>query len=354
MAPSLDPTSPVPLYHQLAEALRYRIATGALAPGTVLPSLRDAARQWRVNLHTVRHAYAALAAEGLVRTEVPRGTVILGDLRPAGRGTSATPVALNRFLTRMLREAKTHFGLAPHQLGRSIARLAGSPATFLTGAGPAGVVRVPQSEPAHVVECSETQAADLAHQVSGAWEVPAHGWSLERPGQPPTGPVVATYFHYNDVRTRWPERFPAVHFVAIHPDPDLPSRLARFRHRGRRTRVLVVERTAAMAANIAADLRALLPDRLFSLTPVVAARAGAAFAGAPADTPMLFSPRMWGALTPAERADRRAIEIRYLIESKDLAALGQELEWTARPAAPASRARSTPAPRRRSRPASSA
>jgi DNA-binding transcriptional regulator YhcF (GntR family) len=354
MSPSLDPASPVPLYHQLAEALRYRIATGALAPGTVLPSLRDAARQWRVNLHTVRHAYAALAAEGLVRTEVPRGTVILGDLRPAGRGTGATPAALNRFLARMLREARARFGLAPEELCRSIARLAGSPATSLAGAGPAGVVRSAELEPVHVVECSETQAADLAHQVSGAWEVPAHGWSLERPGEPPAGPVVATYFHYNDIRTRWPERFPALHFVAIHPDPDLASRLARFRRRGRRTRALVVERTAAMAANIASDLRALLPDRLFSLTPVVASRPGAAFASAPADAPMLFSPRAWGALTPAERADRRAIEIRYLIEPKDLVALGQELEWTARPAAPGASAHSTPAPRRRSRPASSA
>src|SRR5262245_48034254 len=42
----LDPQSPVPLYHQLAESLRYRIATGALRPGQPLPPLREAARRW--------------------------------------------------------------------------------------------------------------------------------------------------------------------------------------------------------------------------------------------------------------------------------------------------------------------
>jgi regulatory GntR family protein len=91
MAPSLDPASPVPLYHQLAEALRYRIATGALAPGTALPPLRAAARQWGVNLHTVRHAYAALASLGLVRTRAPHGTLVLGGAPRRGDSGNASP-----------------------------------------------------------------------------------------------------------------------------------------------------------------------------------------------------------------------------------------------------------------------
>ena len=73
----LDPASPLPLYHQLAEGIRYQIATGVLEPGAALPSLRDAARRWGVNLHTVRHAYASLAAEGLVRTQAPHGTEVV-------------------------------------------------------------------------------------------------------------------------------------------------------------------------------------------------------------------------------------------------------------------------------------
>ena len=335
----LDPASPIPLYHQLAEALRYRIATGALAPGAVLPSLRDAARQWRLNLHTVRHAYTRLAAEGLVHTQVPHGTVVLGSssrepARPAVvRGRSSRPphatgtrrsptaaarrqAAADRFLARMVREAGERYGFTPDELRRRLLLFAAAPDAA--------------SEPVYLVECSETQAADLALQVSARWNVTAHGWSLERPGSPPPGPIVGTYFHYNDIRTRWPERFPAIRFVAIHPDPGLASELMRFRHRKRRQTVLISERDAAMAGNIAADLRAVLPRDRFEVTPVVEKSPGAVLATAPAGVPVLFSPRVWGGLSPTQRADPRAIEIRYLIEPKDLAAVGSELNWSPR------------------------
>ena len=357
MPPNLDPASPVPLYHQLAELLRYRIATGALAPGTALPPLRAAARQWGVNLHTVRHAYAALAALGLVRTRAPHGTLVLGgaprrgDTGNAGagrRGSRRRDAAArsdngtaDEFLARTLREAQERFGLDPAELGR---RLALMDETARAG------------EPVHVVECSETQAADLALQLSGRWNVAARGWSLERPGEPPPGPIVATYFHYNDIRTRWPERFPAAHFVAIHPDPALAARLEAFRGeqgprrarrqgsgagrdaKGRgaraaataRTTVLVCEREAAMARNIAADLKALLSADRFDVTPRVETRAGATLATASAETPVLFAPRMWAALSAARRADPRAIEIRYLIEPRDLDALGEAMGWRPR------------------------
>lgn len=304
----LDPTSPLPLYHQLAEALRYRIGTGALAPNSVLPSLRDAARQWNVNLHTVRHAYATLGELGLVRTEVPRGTVVLGG----GRGTVGG--AAERFLGRVLHEARERFGLSPAEVRRRLA-------SWDELGGEAG-------ETVHVIECSETQAADLAAQVNARWNVAALGWSLERPGEPPTGPLVATYFHYNDIRSRWPERFPSVHFVAIHPDPALGTRVAQFRRRGPgRTVVLVCEREAAMAANIAADVRAVLPAARFEVTPRVESSPGAALAVSSKGTPVLFAPRVWPVLTPAQRADPRAIEIRYLIEPGNLTALGEDLGW---------------------------
>jgi GntR family transcriptional regulator len=338
MLTPVDPASPLPLYHQLAEGLRYRIATGALEPGTVLPSLRDAARQWRVNLHTVRHAYATLAAEGLVRTEAPRATVVLGRAQKvAGRRERGSKA--DRFLARMLREADERYGLTPADIRQRL--------TFL------GAAMARPAEPVYLVECSETQAADLALQVGSRWNVAAEGWSLERPGEPPPGVVVATYFHYNDIRTRWPERFPAIRFVAIHPDPDLASRLGRVARRGRRVPVLVCEREAAMAGNIAADLRGVLPADRFDLAPTIESSPGAALAGAPRDIPVLFSPREWGGLEPAQRADPRAIEIRYLIDAKDLSFLGDELDWSPRALSPSpSRSAGRP-PLRSARPASS-
>jgi len=332
---SLAPASPLPLYHQLAEGIRYQIATGALEPGTALPSLRDAARRWGVNLHTIRHAYASLAAQGLVRTQAPHGTVVVGR-RGAGakrasnriraddsegstlsRSRSASQEAreADRFLLDMLREASTRYGLTPSEVRHRLA--------FLGAA-------VNAAPPVYVIECSETQAADLALQVSADWQVSVQGWSLERPGEPPVGVLVATYFHYNDIRTRWPERSASVHFVAIHPDPALATRLQQFGRSGRRTRVLLCERDATMAGNIAADLRSVLPSDRFELVPTVESSVGAALATGDPTTAVLFSPREWGSLIPAQRADPRAIEIRYLIDPKDLATLGQELDWELR------------------------
>ena len=74
---ALDPENPVPLYRQIAEAIRYRIATGRLMPGQTLPPLREAATLWGVNRHTVQRTYAELARDGLVQMNGALGTRIL-------------------------------------------------------------------------------------------------------------------------------------------------------------------------------------------------------------------------------------------------------------------------------------
>jgi DNA-binding transcriptional regulator YhcF (GntR family) len=65
-----------PPYQRIATALRHRIESGELAPGDLVPSTRELAREWDVALATAAHALQALAREGLVRG-VPRvGTVV--------------------------------------------------------------------------------------------------------------------------------------------------------------------------------------------------------------------------------------------------------------------------------------
>lgn len=307
----LDPGSPVPLYHQLAEALRYQIATGAIAPGTVLPPLRRAATEWGVNLHTVRHAYAVLAEQRLVRTQAPTGTVVLGAA-PAPTGDDA----VDAFVAGVLREAAESYGLSAGELQRRLALAAGAAES--------------SAATVHVVECSETQAEDLARQVEEAWRVRALPWSLERPGEPPQGPVVATYFHYNDIRTRWPERFAAVQFASIRPDPALAEQLRPFAREGGATPVLLCERDDSMARNIAADLAAVLPPEGFALDTVVTASPGEALDAAAERQPVLFAPRVWGALPPEKRADPRAFEVRYRFDPHDLATVGARHHWASR------------------------
>lgn len=305
----LDPSSPIPLYHQLAEALRYRIATGTITEGDALPSLRSGAALWKVHLHTVRRAYAELAEQGLVRTSAPHGTVVLG----AGDGRSRHS-AVDRFLTRVIGEAKTEFGLSPEELRQRLA----DHRTPDGGAVPT----------VHVIECSETQAVDLARQMEAAWQVNARGWSLERPGEPPTGPMVATYFHYHEIRTRWPERLDDIRFVRLRLDPLLAGRLPERGPREARTDVLLCEREWSIATDMATDVLTVLPPARYNLELFVSDSAQAALAAPQAEgKAVLFSPRMWGALPSAERADPRAVELRYLFEAEDLLALAEELHW---------------------------
>ncbi|MDG4809150.1 GntR family transcriptional regulator [Micromonospora sp. WMMD1120] len=60
----------------MAEELRHRIAAGAIAAGSLLPSESALMAEFSVARGTVREALALLRTEGLVMTEVGRGTYV--------------------------------------------------------------------------------------------------------------------------------------------------------------------------------------------------------------------------------------------------------------------------------------
>jgi GntR family transcriptional regulator len=314
----LDPYSPVPLYHQLAEAIRQQVESGALAPGDLLPPLRQAAQEWGINLHTVRHAYRSLADAGIVRTTVPRGTVVL---EPAA-ATASPAAGPEDFLERMLREARDH-GLTTDDVRRRLQQR-----ITPTSTTPMSVRAV--SDVVHVIECSTSQAIDLARQVQERWLVTAKPWSLERTGEPPAGTLLGTYFHYNDIRTRWPRRLAQVQFAGIYPDPSLAVRINALVHGEARATLILCERDAEKARSAAADLAAVLPSPAFEIRTLVASNPATALHVAGREQPVLFTPRVWGSLGPAERADPRAIEVRYLFDPAELDAVGERLQWRPR------------------------
>lgn len=310
MAHGLDHESPIPLYHQLAEALRYKIATGVIGAGATLPPLRQAAESWGVNLHTVRRAYEKLAVAGLVETRAPFGTRVMP--RRAPRRSDG----LRAFLARVRREARDAHGLAPPELARMLLR-------GTDGGAPAQRV--------HVVECSETQCRDLARQLEARWDVRAEPWSLGRGQPPPFGPVVVSYFHYNEARRLWPDRLADIQFAAIHPDPALLDDLdARRGGRDGRTVVVLCERESTMAANIAADLALILPRERYQISTRVVRRPAQALARRAADETLMFAPRMWGELTEDERSRPQVLEARYLFDAEDLERIGRSFGWAAR------------------------
>jgi GntR family phosphonate transport system transcriptional regulator len=66
-----------PIWRSIAQALRSDIADGHYAPGAKLPTEAALASRFGVNRHTVRHAMASLAQEGLVHARRGAGVFVL-------------------------------------------------------------------------------------------------------------------------------------------------------------------------------------------------------------------------------------------------------------------------------------
>jgi GntR family transcriptional regulator len=72
----VDPALPTPIWSQIEEGVRHQVASGGLEPGTALPSVRDLAREHRINPNTVAKAYQRLAAAGVVQARRGEGTFV--------------------------------------------------------------------------------------------------------------------------------------------------------------------------------------------------------------------------------------------------------------------------------------
>lgn len=95
MAQSLTPfktdhTDDIPVGVQLGWRLRALIASGRLAPGERLPSVRELAEWAGVNVNTVRATYAKLESDGLVATRHGRGSFVADG---AGGSTEVERIA---------------------------------------------------------------------------------------------------------------------------------------------------------------------------------------------------------------------------------------------------------------------
>ncbi len=75
----IDPKSPIPIYRQITDGIRRRVAAGLLAPGDQLMSVREMAAQLLVNPNTVAKVYRDLEREGLLSTRRGQGTYISDD-----------------------------------------------------------------------------------------------------------------------------------------------------------------------------------------------------------------------------------------------------------------------------------
>jgi GntR family transcriptional regulator len=78
----IDPAAAAPIWRQIEDGMRRLVASGALPVGTAVPSVRELARELRINPATVSKAYQLLTADGAL--EVRRGEGTFVAQRPAG------------------------------------------------------------------------------------------------------------------------------------------------------------------------------------------------------------------------------------------------------------------------------
>ncbi|HSF26347.1 MAG TPA: GntR family transcriptional regulator [Actinomycetes bacterium] len=123
---TIDVASPVPPYEQLRAGIAALIRSGALPPGTPLPSVRQLARDLGLAPGTVQHGYVALREAGLVVSRSRRHVEVapvaavadarrapgaleaaVSDIVAAARAAGLTDAELRALLDRAL-EAADH------------------------------------------------------------------------------------------------------------------------------------------------------------------------------------------------------------------------------------------------------
>ena len=124
---NIDARDPTPLYAQLGRAIRFAIATGRLAVGDQLPTVRQLAVELRINANTVAKVYAELERSGVVETRRGVGTFVRTPepVRQTARAATARHDAeredrLRRLAERFLADAHA-LGFSPAEVSELLA-----------------------------------------------------------------------------------------------------------------------------------------------------------------------------------------------------------------------------------------
>jgi GntR family transcriptional regulator len=73
--------SVVPIYRQIVDQVRLATATGVLAAGQAMPSVRSLAERLGINPNTVARAYADLVRDGVLESHQGRGVFVANKKR---------------------------------------------------------------------------------------------------------------------------------------------------------------------------------------------------------------------------------------------------------------------------------
>ena len=110
-----------PMYLQIIEQIKRRIATGDWPPGTEMPSIRQLAVALSVSVITVKRAYRDLEKEGVIMTRHGKGSMVALD---ADAGARLVEQDLQRVLGQAI-ELGALLGYSPQELASRLLAAAG-------------------------------------------------------------------------------------------------------------------------------------------------------------------------------------------------------------------------------------
>ena len=102
---TIDRHAPPAVYAQVAHQIRALITTGALAPTTPLPSVRQLASDLTVSLNTVARAYRLLESEGFLHITGRTGVTVAAPAKKVENTTCKALLHELRALLAKLRQA---------------------------------------------------------------------------------------------------------------------------------------------------------------------------------------------------------------------------------------------------------
>ncbi|MGC2476966.1 MAG: GntR family transcriptional regulator [Candidatus Sulfotelmatobacter sp.] len=105
-----------PMYLQIMEQIRQRIAVGDWAKGQEIPSIRQLAVTLRVSVITVKRAYLELEREGIIVTQQGKGSIVAPNPR---LGTKLYDQELTKHIDRIAQLGEL-LGLTPQELASRV------------------------------------------------------------------------------------------------------------------------------------------------------------------------------------------------------------------------------------------
>lgn len=114
----IDLASHTPIYVQLMDEVKHRVAVGDLKPGDQLPTVRQLAADLRINFNTVARAYRMLDDDGIISTQHGRGTFILE--KPSAAEMKKMRAEDLRRLTRYYLNEVHKLGYSPEEVAETI------------------------------------------------------------------------------------------------------------------------------------------------------------------------------------------------------------------------------------------